>query len=208
MHKLKGKNVLHLGSREIDYTVSESPESKHIQLKLRPDFGLEVTIPSDSEINVDTILRKKAKWIEKKCDELQNSKRIFNGNKVLYKGEYRDTISLMSGESSDSLKEWMSRETEKLVKERLADFEKKLNFSHNGFLVRDMKKWGYCTKDGRLVFSWQLIALPEELSDYVILHELAHLKAFNHSKRFKYTLASFCPDFREREALLKQFISS
>jgi hypothetical protein len=48
--------------------------------------------------------------------------------------------------------------------------------------------------------------LPRELADYVILHELSHLKELNHSRRFKYELASICPDFKEKEAMLKRFI--
>src|SRR6266571_615275 len=43
---------------------------------------------------------------------------------------------------------------------------------------------------------------------YVILHELAHLREFNHSRRFKYLLASVCPDFRDREMMLKRFITN
>src|SRR2546422_8615918 len=160
------RNVLQLGEREIRYTIFQSSASKHIRLKLRPNSGLEVTIPSDSDVDVDTILKRKKKWIAKKYDELLNSKRIFDGNRILYKGEYCDVVALPLDKSSDALRQWMSEETRTLVKDRLADFEKRLKFSHNGFLVRDMKKWGYCTRDGQLAFSWQLVALPSELVDY------------------------------------------
>ena len=65
--------------------------------------------------------------------------------------------------------------------------------------VREIKNWGYCTRSGRLSFSWQLIALPERLREYVIYHELTHLEEFNHSPAFKKKLAKLCPDFRQRE---------
>lgn len=65
--------------------------------------------------------------------------------------------------------------------------------------VREIGKWGYCTKGGRLTFSWQLIALSERLREYVVLHELTHLREFNHSAAFKDRLQSVCPDFRDRE---------
>lgn len=71
----------------------------------------------------------------------------------------------------------------------------------------DTKKWAYCKRDGRLVFNWQLIALPRELADYVVLHEVTHLSEFSHSNRFKRKLALICPDFREKEAMLKRYIA-
>ncbi|HYB45103.1 MAG TPA: M48 family metallopeptidase, partial [Nitrososphaerales archaeon] len=65
--------------------------------------------------------------------------------------------------------------------------------------VREIRNWGYCTRDGRLSFSWQLIALPARLRDYVICHELAHLSEHNHSQAFKRRLASVLPDYGQRE---------
>jgi hypothetical protein len=56
------------------------------------------------------------------------------------------------------------------------------------------------------VFNWQLIALPKELIEYVIDHEIAHLLEFNHSTNFHKRLASLCPNFRERENMLKNII--
>ncbi len=105
------------------------------------------------------------------------------------------------------LKDWMKQQTESLVEKRLAQFKKRFHLSASGFSVRDTRKWAYCTRDKIIVFNPQLIALPSELSDCVIMHELAHLREFSHSKRFKYVLASVCPDFRERELALKRFIA-
>jgi predicted metal-dependent hydrolase len=47
--------------------------------------------------------------------------------------------------------------------------------------------------------------LPRELADFVVLHEISHLREFNHSRRFRYTLATLCPDFKEKEATLKRY---
>jgi predicted metal-dependent hydrolase len=65
--------------------------------------------------------------------------------------------------------------------------------------VREVRKWGYCTRRGRLSFSWQLAALSDRLREYVVLHELTHLTEFNHSAAFRKRLQLFCPDFRDRE---------
>ena len=82
---------------------------------------------------------------------------------------------------------------------KLSDLEATLPSTFKVADVREIKNWGYCTRNGRLSFSWQLIALPERLREYVILHELTHLEEFNHSPAFKRRLAKLCPDYRERE---------
>ncbi|MFQ6060534.1 MAG: M48 family metallopeptidase [Thermoplasmata archaeon] len=75
-------------------------------------------------------------------------------------------------------------------------------------IVKDTKRWGYCKRNGDLVLNWQLIALPRKLAEYVILHELAHLSEFSHSKGFRARLAAMCPDYREREDELKKYHAS
>jgi predicted metal-dependent hydrolase len=192
-------STVQVGRREIPYVLTENPSTKTVRLKLTPELRLEVSLPSGSKVDVSTLLRKKKQWIEKKYDQIANSKRIFDGKWVLYRGEYHEREGVS--------KEWMGNETEKIVREKLNVFSKRFKLPFNDFVVKDTRKWAYCTKDRRLIFNWQLAALPDELVDYVILHELAHLREFNHSKRFKYLLASVCPDFREREGMLKQFIS-
>src|SRR5438034_10809203 len=181
-------STVQVGRREIPYILTESPNAKTVRLRLTPELRLEVSLPSGSKVDVSTLLRKKKRWIEKKYDQIANSKRIFDGKRVLYRGEY--------DEREGVLKEWMWSETETIVRERLQAMSKRFKLSFNDFVVKDIRKWAYCTRDRRLVFNWQLAALPDELVNYVILHELSHLREFNHSRRFKYLLASVCPDFR------------
>jgi len=56
--------------------------------------------------------------------------------------------------------------------------------------------WGSCTHEGHIQLNWKLIAAPLSVIDYVIVHELAHLKHPNHSKRFWAEVEKFCPDYR------------
>ena len=72
--------------------------------------------------------------------------------------------------------------------------------------VREIGKWGYCTRDGRLSFSWQIAALAERLREYVVLHELTHLVEFNHSGAFRRRLKEVCQDFRDREKELGRIV--
>jgi predicted metal-dependent hydrolase len=100
------------------------------------------------------------------------------------------------------VRRWFVRETSRYVVRKLRELSAGLPVKYKRADVREMKNWGYCTRDRRLSFSWQLIALPEALRDYVIMHELAHLEHFNHSASFKKRLAELCPDYRVRERAL------
>lgn len=64
-------------------------------------------------------------------------------------------------------------------------------------------RWGSCSGKGNLSFSWRLIMAPEEVVDYVVLHEIAHLKERNHSKQFWSLVESWCPLYKKHKKWLK-----
>ena len=66
------------------------------------------------------------------------------------------------------------------------------------------KRFGSCSNQGRLCFSFNLMQYPEEAIDYVVVHELAHLIELNHGKKFWDLVARYMPDYKRRKALLKQ----
>jgi len=226
MSKVKEMGTLKVDGRAIKYFVRRRPHGKSIYLRMKPNLELDISIPLRFKVDVRAILRKKRDWIKKKCVEMANSVKMFDGKRVLYRGAYHRLVTVRSTRRKvrvwngkialpicdgtglkQALKQWMKRETEKIVRRGLANYGKKYRLSVNGFSVQDTRKWAYCTKTGSLAFSWQLAGLPPDLTDYVILHEMIHLKEFNHSRRFKYELASVCPDFREKEAMLKRFVA-
>ena len=65
-------------------------------------------------------------------------------------------------------------------------------------------RWGSCTQGGVISLNWRLILAPESVSDYVIYHELMHLREMNHSKRFWAAVGKVCPGWQEAEAWLDQ----
>ena len=100
---------------------------------------------------------------------------------------------------TELVRRWFLRETSRYVVKKLSELAPTLPAGYKRADVREIKNWGYCTRNGRLSFSWQLIALPERLREYVVLHEVTHLEEFNHSQAFKRKLARVCPDYRQRE---------
>lgn len=98
----------------------------------------------------------------------------------------------------------------KKYKEFLQTKVNDLNHLHFGFSIEDIKlkyttsRWGSCSKRNNLNFSTRLLLTPEPVLDYVIIHELAHLKEFNHSQQFWNLVAKADPIFEKKELWLKK----
>jgi len=72
-------------------------------------------------------------------------------------------------------------------------------------LRKTRSRWGHCTHDGRLQFNWLVLQAPESVVDYLVAHEVCHLRHFNHSKAFWNLVARACPDYQQQRAWLKQY---
>lgn len=71
--------------------------------------------------------------------------------------------------------------------------------------VRNQRsRWGSCSHTGTVSLNWRLIQAPDTVRDYIIYHELAHLREMNHSERFWALVESLCPGWREAERWLKR----
>ena len=77
--------------------------------------------------------------------------------------------------------------------------------SYSSLALRDTRsRWGSCSPEGRLMYSWRLIMAPPEVLDYVAAHEVAHLAEMNHSAAFWATVARLMPDYAPRRRWLKE----
>ena len=80
----------------------------------------------------------------------------------------------------------------------------RLNVAHAS--VRDQRsRWGACSPRGVITLNWRLIQMPASVSDYILLHELMHLRQPNHSRRFWREVAAVCPNWREEERWLRRY---
>lgn len=81
-----------------------------------------------------------------------------------------------------------------------------MNVSVGRITIRNQKtRWGSCSSRGNLNFNYQLYYMPEELMDYVIIHELSHRKYMNHSSEFWMEVEKYCPDYKIRRNKLKLY---
>ena len=96
----------------------------------------------------------------------------------------------------------MARE---LVLTRLHYWNQFYNFNYNRVVIRNQKTcWGSCSSLKNLNFSYKIIFLPIHLQDYVVLHELCHLKELHHGPAFWQEMAKVMPDFSERRGELRK----
>ena len=80
-----------------------------------------------------------------------------------------------------------------------------MGVNYKGFSIKFYKsRLGACTHTGYLRFNWKIAMMPLDIINYIIIHELSHLKHFNHSKKFWNYVEKFCPSYKEKENWIKE----
>lgn len=121
-------------------------------------------------------------------------------------GELTVCLPLDAGEQQlkDRVQGWLQLEAKRIFAERLPLYAEKLDVSYQSFALSSaMTQWGSCTADGKIRLNWRLIHFALPLIDYVIAHELSHLREMNHSPRFWATVQSIFPEFEAAKKALR-----
>ena len=103
---------------------------------------------------------------------------------------------------------WQTTEAKAIFAERLDTLVARIDWLVEvpPWRARFMKsQWGSCNASGKLALNTHLVKLPEKLVDYVLVHELCHLKQMNHGKRFQGLMDAHQPDWRERQSELNRY---
>ena len=220
-----------LAGKNIPYTLKRSARRRSIGLRI-DDRGLTVCVPvRSSEKWLHSVLQDKADWVLEKLDGWRTRKpaemRWADGESIPYKGEsltlrveqglfaapaHRHGSELRvfvvnGGEAAhieQVVRHWYREEAEQLFAERAAHFAQLLAVAPRSIKLSTAKtQWGSCTAQGSVRLNVQLIKLPQHLVDYVVVHELAHLREMNHSAAFWLLVESACPDYAKRRKELK-----
>ena len=94
----------------------------------------------------------------------------------------------------------------RFIRDKVRLWNTQYQFSYSRVTVRNQStRWGSCSSQGTLSFHYRLLFLPEHLTDYVIVHELCHLRHMNHSLRFWREVARTIPDYRRRRHELRRY---
>ncbi|WP_438396694.1 M48 family metallopeptidase [Caballeronia sp. DA-9] len=104
----------------------------------------------------------------------------------------------------ERVQRWLHKQALEVFGQRLPVYAAKLGVEFKTYALSSAAtRWGSCSSEGRIRLNWRLIHFPVHVIDYVVAHELAHLREMNHSARFWSTVESIFPDFREARHTLK-----
>lgn len=113
---------------------------------------------------------------------------------------------LRRGREAETIEEWYGGQLREMLGELLPVWTKRLCVSPRKITIKSVKTiWGSCSGKGRITFNLRLAALPPELMEYVVVHELVHLKHMNHSEAFWREVGKHLADYQERRIALKKF---
>ncbi len=157
---------------------------------MRCDASVVVTVPRFFSQNiVEKFLADKAGWILRKVEYFKRHPQILRIGRG--RREYKK----------------LKNQTVAFVKEKIAEINKLYNFSFNRICVKNHRsRWGSCSKKGNLNFNYRIFHLPVELAEYIVAHELCHLRELNHSKSFWSLVARAIPDYKVLRKKLKKVI--
>lgn len=166
----------------IEYTLIRS-DRRTLALELKPGGELVVRAPKllPREL-IDRAVEERREWIEKK----------------------RAALPPPRPEPEEArIRAWRA-EAKRLLPDRAAYWSRIMGLTPKAVKITAARtRWGSCSAVGNINLSCRLMGKPAEAVDYVIVHELAHLKYMNHSAAFYRLVARYLPDYRERIRLLK-----
>lgn len=105
----------------------------------------------------------------------------------------------------NAFRNWYMRIAYDALKERLDYFCKITGLTYNTMKIKEQKtRWGSCSKKGNLNFNWKLIMSPQWVIDYVVVHEICHLRYLNHSKQYWELVSLYMPNYKNAQEWLKK----
>jgi predicted metal-dependent hydrolase len=231
---IEEKRTTTINHQAITYTLRRSFKARRVRLEVRQQTGLTVIVPHSYKISqLSGLLKSKARWISRnlarfnQLELLPTQREVRSGDTVPYLGRdlelvkqenHHDDIVVLEGNrlavSPDlfnngllepALEQWYRVEAAELINEKTTKLSSQMGISYKRLIIRGQKtRWGSCSRKKNLSFNWKFIMAPEPIVEYVIIHELLHLKEMNHSKRFWELVAQYCPGWREHKKWLKQ----
>jgi predicted metal-dependent hydrolase len=199
---------------------------RHARLRVMEDTSVQLIVPKDFEqAEIDRIMQKKAAWIEqhqrffrnradKPCHVTERGILLFNqvfsfvrvrelGHKVVIDEIAQQIRSGRDLSCQADLSRWYRRFAREHLAARIRQLSAEHRLPYKRLFIRSQRtKWGTCSTEGNISLNWRLILAPNNVCDYVLLHELMHTKILNHSQRFWVLLHAILPRCDEAIAWL------
>ena len=219
-----------IGDETLIVRVRESARAKTARIIVGPRRPLEVIAPRGTgDAEVDGFLEEKRRWVERKVaaareiaarplrlglerpgvvwlsgEELPMDRR--NGPRSM--ATQSDGRLLVSGSDKtapDAVERWYRREARRRIEDVLAREADRLGLEYRSIGIRDPRtRWGSCSRKGNLSFSWRLAVAPPEILEYVVVHELCHLREPSHQKPFWRLLSATRPGWQQQARWLRE----
>ena len=203
--------------------------AKHYRLKLRRDGVAVATIPArGTEKAARAFVASHAEWLERTREKERKRPRLADrwtvGTQMLWRGEMVEIrrggtpekpavclaadvfrVAHYDGDLRPTLESGFLRRAKIELTSRTWELAARTGMAVTRVSVRNQRtRWGSCTEAGVISLNWRLVQCPPSVSDYIIYHELMHLREMNHSKRFWKAVGEVCPDWQDAELWLKE----
>ena len=123
-------------------------------------------------------------------DGADGAQLVFDGDKFILSKEHQS-------QARDVFVEWYRERAERHISEKVKQCSSQYNISYDKIIITNAeRRWGSCNNKGILRFSWRLAMAPQDIIDYVIIHELMHIKHLNHSRAYWQEVIDVMPDFK------------
>ena len=174
---------------DIEYHLIRS-DRRSIGIEVDREGKVTVRAPYSCEKKrIDRFLLEKENWIRQKV-KLQKEN-------AMKRQEKR--------EMPEAEKKYYRNLAREVLGARTGYYARKMGVTYGRISIREQKtRWGSCSSVGNLNYNWKLVLMPEQVMDYVVIHELAHRKEMNHSARFYAVVAQQMPDYKVWQSWLKE----
>lgn len=218
---------LKLENRTINYVIRRM-KRKTIAVKIREEGYIEIVSPLRVTCeHIEDLLRKKEQWVLGTLDKIILEKeRREKSTAALFLGkEYyliksksptnKTSVEILSdkiivnylideNESLGILRRWYINAAGEILNKKTKEFSSILNVSPNKISIKEQKtRYGSCSSKKNINYNWKIIMAPEEVVDYLVVHELSHLVHFNHQKEFWELVQSIIPNYKQCRDYLK-----
>ena len=215
--------------KDIDYTLKKS-DRRTTSIYIERDGSVSVLAPEPFDTNtIEEVLEQKRRWIYRGLAEWQDLNRTrvhreyVNGESFVYLGRHyqlelvfdqfkplllkQGKFCLDEGEveqAPEHFKAFYKKQLSKRLKKRLPEYAAKLGVTYHSHRVIELQnRWGSCTSAGVINIHWKCAMLPPNVLDYVMVHELAHLKYPNHNAEFWHAVEKVLLNFEREKNWLK-----
>jgi len=169
------------------------PRARRYIIRVQDDGSVRVTVPRwGSRREATAFLEQEQAWIARQRERLDRQRTAD-----------RERTARLPWADADVAREARKRASHELPS-RLLAIAAELGLSVTKVSVRNQKRrWGSCSPNGHICLNWRLVLMPDAVRDYVLIHELMHLRRMDHSRAFWKLVKNACPDYQEHRAFLR-----